>query len=125
MAWTEPKTDWSDDDFFTCEDMNRITGNINHLYPAAALKTDYSTSDILTVDDWNAVISALRTLSAALGVPGEPPETETYSAAFNTAESLLDKLKVRYDIIVLNAVATQYCGQVYASEIPEAYSRGV
>lgn len=125
MAWTEPKTDWSDDDFFTYEDMNRITGNINHLYPAAELKTDYSTSNILTVDDWNSVISSLSTLRAALGVPGELPENETHSAVFNAAESLLNSLKMRYDLIILNAMAAQYCGQVYASEIPEAYSRGV
>lgn len=125
MAWTEPKTDWSDDDFFTHEDMNRITGNINHLYPAAALKTDYGASDILNAGDWNAVVSSLSILRAALGAPGELPENETYSAVFNAAESLLNSLKIRYDLIMLNAAATQYCGQAYASEIPEAYSRGV
>lgn len=125
MAWTEPKTDWSDDDFFTYEDINRITGNINYLYPAAALKSDYSARDILTLDDWNSVITALGILKAALGTGGELPESETSSSVFNTAESLLSALKVRYDLIALNAAATQYCGQAYASETPEAYSRGV
>lgn len=31
MAWIEPKTDWTSDDFFNAEDYNRIIGNITHL----------------------------------------------------------------------------------------------
>lgn len=31
MAWTEPKTSWTEDDYFNVEDYDRITGNITHL----------------------------------------------------------------------------------------------
>lgn len=31
MAWTEPKTNWTKDDFFNIEDYRRITNNIMYL----------------------------------------------------------------------------------------------
>ena len=31
MAWTEPKTNWTKDDFFNIEDYSRITNNIMYL----------------------------------------------------------------------------------------------
>lgn len=31
MAWIEPKTDWTSDDYFNPDDYNRIIGNIIHL----------------------------------------------------------------------------------------------
>ena len=31
MAWTEPKTNWTKDDFFNIEDYRRITSNIMYL----------------------------------------------------------------------------------------------
>lgn len=31
MAWTEPKTNWTEDDFFNVEDYRRITNNIMYL----------------------------------------------------------------------------------------------
>ena len=31
MAWIEPKTNWTSQDFFNIEDYNRIIGNIAYL----------------------------------------------------------------------------------------------
>ena len=31
MAWTEPKTNWTKDDFFNIEDYSRITNNVMYL----------------------------------------------------------------------------------------------
>ena len=131
MAWSDPYVNWSNGNNFTYDDMNRITGNINYLYPAASLPT-YTQNDILTTTDWSNVQTALATLLAASGVAGTIPGNSMTADTMNAVEGLLLEI---YDFLNLKAaqsVATVYCGDnLYASnmgsytDIAENYVRGV
>lgn len=47
MAWTEPKTDWSLNDFFNLSDFNRIKNNLNYLHEESQkIWGDYQIADM-------------------------------------------------------------------------------
>ena len=133
MAWIQPKTDWVQSDHVTHEDLNRIFGNINHL-AGSSLKADYTQDDFLTSANWNALISRLRTLELATRVvteavetrPGALPGTDMTSATFNAAEIYMQALYERLGYMFNQQKAVCYTGDpVYASEVPDTFSRGM
>ena len=92
MAWTEPKTAWTQtDSFLLCPDYERIRGNLLHLQrraaaitekPEYALMKDYTIQDVPLADFFNNVEQNLAALAAAVQTrpeystrtlaPGEP-----------------------------------------------------
>ena len=132
MAWQTPYTTWSNGNRFTYDDMNRIAGNVNYLYPAASLKADYTNNDILTTTQWAALLSALQDLIVTTGLSAEIPGEAMTADTINDIESLTQTL---YDRIGLNnaqAVANIYTGDdLYAAatgqytDVAENYTRGV
>lgn len=131
MAWQEPHMDWANGNMFTYEDMNRIVGNINYLYPSAGL-TEYTQNDILNVTDWAAVLAALSDLIATSGVESSLPGDGMTADTINDIESLLQTLYDRIGLNAAQAVATIYTNDdLYAAEsgayedVVENYSRGV
>lgn len=132
MAWIEPKTDWSNDDRCTYEDLNRIGQNIKELMPSASVRTNYTQADILTKAEWNTIINSLRTLTMALGVNAVLPSFAMTASNFNAAESLIQKFKERLDFIFMQKSANIYLGDdLYSAadgsytEVAENYIRGV
>jgi hypothetical protein len=130
MAWIEPVTNWSNGNRFTYADMNRITGNVNYLYPAANLPT-YTQNDFLTRSGWDALLSALDTLVTATGLDATVPGDAMTGDTMNEVESLILALKERIELRAAQAVATIYAGDgIYtadAGQYPNAenYVRGV
>ena len=72
MAWSTPKTNWASGEFFTYEDYNRITENIEYLYAYCNTNIGYigtpydfdtkTASDYLFDTGYNEVHDALRYL---------------------------------------------------------------
>lgn len=132
MAWQDPVTTWSNGNRFTYNDMNRIAGNVNFLYPSANLKDDYTQNDFLTTTQWSALTSALQDLIVTTGLSAEIPGEAMTADTINDIESLTQDL---YDRIGLNnaqVVANIYTGDdLYAAatgqytDVAENYTRGV
>ena len=128
MAWTTPKTDWAETDFFTYVDANRITGNLNHIYPSADLKDDYDNEEVITVSEWTAVLDALDAIIEETGytIDAEALAPSMIAAAynFNIVESLTQSLSDWIDLLNRQASARIYSGDdLYSSARPENYSR--
>lgn len=131
MAWQEPYVEWANGNMFTYEDMNRIVGNINYLYPSAGLST-YTQNDILGVADWAAVLAALSDLIRTSGLSAVVPGDAMTADTMNDVENLLQDLYDRIGLNAAQAPATIYAGDdLYAAstgsytDIAENYSRGV
>ena len=130
MAWQTPYTSWSNGNMFTYEDMNRITGNINYLYPAANLPT-VTQNDFLTVTLWHSVLGALQTLIFVSGVAADVPGDEMTADTMNDVEDLIQRIADRIELNIAQTVATVYSGDdVRAAEsggytdVTENYVRG-
>ena len=131
MTWTYTYTDWSNGNNFTHEDMNRITGNVNYLYPAASLPT-FTQDDILTTTDWNALVNALSVLLSVSGVGGTVPGDRLTADTINEVEELIQAIYDRINLNNAQDVAEVYAGDdLFASasgsytDIAENYVRGV
>lgn len=130
MAWTYTYTDWSNGNNFTHDDMNRITGNINYLYPSAGLPT-YTQNDILTTTDWTDVTDALSVLISVSGVGGSVPGDTMTADTMNEVEGLIQQIYDRINLNNAQAVANIYAGDdLYTASVGQYstcdnYSRGV
>lgn len=133
MAWTTPKTDWMDDDLFTYADMNRISANVNYLYPDANLKTTWYRNDFLDEDSWAALLAALRYLVNTIQIDSDIITSTTLnSATMNAVEQQLQDLYDETGINNRQHVADIYFGDdlYFANDgqypgIAENYVRGV
>lgn len=133
MAWIQPKTDWVQSDHVTYEDLNRIFGNVNIL-AGSAMKEDFTKNDFLTAQQWDQLISCLRSLELAtrvvavvssvtsVTVPGRDMTAQT----FNDAETLTLALRERIAYMFRQKAAIGYAGDpIYASTVPDNYTRGI
>ena len=80
MAWVTPVTDrTSGTDMMTYEDMNRLSGNVSHLYNYAVGhgytveggdvdKTSWTQNDIITKSNWDSLLSVLSAVRNAAGL---------------------------------------------------------
>lgn len=133
MAWTTPKTDWMDDDLFTYADMNRISANVNYLYPDASLKTNWVRNDFLDEDSWAALLAALRYLVNTIQIDSDIITSTTLnSATMNAVEQQLQDLYDKAGINALQHEADIYVGdKIYVANagqypgVAENYVRGV
>lgn len=117
MAWQEPKTDWSAADHVTHSDMNRITGNLNVVYPAGRLKTDYTQNDIVTETEWQQILTSLQAMMATTGISGELPGTEMTAETFNQLEELTQEIYDQIQFLLDQTKASVYSGDlVYAAD---------
>lgn len=126
MTWVTPVITWSNGNRFTCDDMNRINGNVNFLDSTADLRTDYTTNDFLTVADWNALTSALNKLIAVTGLQATVQGWDGTAETFNGIEGLIQDLYDRIGLVQKQAPATIYSGDdLYVATPVENYVRGL
>jgi hypothetical protein len=126
MRWQDPKTDWTNGEQFSCEEMNRISANINYLNPKAGLKADYTEDDILTQGQWDALQRALASLIIICGISAEVPGDAMNSATINAVEQLTADMKIRVDSIRAQVKANIYPSTAADMIYPgENYARGV
>lgn len=117
MAWQEPKTDWTAADRVTYEDMNRICGNLNVVYPAGNLKTDYTRNDFVSVSDWSSILTSLRTMITVTDLSAKVPGDEMTADTFNQVEELTLEIKTQIQHLLDQTKAAVYSGDtVYAAD---------
>jgi hypothetical protein len=118
MAWITPKTEWSSADRVTSDDMNRICGNLNIVYPAGKLKADYTADDIVTVSEWHEILSSLNTMLSVTGVSGAAPGDEMTNDTFNQVEELTLEIRSALETYFMQTKAASYSGEtVFAGDI--------
>ena len=121
MSWQTPFTTWSNGDRFTYEDMNRITGNINVLYPAANLREDYTQNDILTVSAYESLTDALNTVAQGAGITDTAPGYDGTADTFNQLESMILAVYDRLALNLKQKVANIYTGDGLYSAASGSY----
>lgn len=122
MSWITPVIDWSESDRMTTTDINRIAGNLNYLYPAAALKENYTQNDFITYEEWASIISSLSDLVTVSGLSADVPGFDMDAATFNAVEDLTADLSERIELNTAQAVATAYAGDDLYSAAAGSYT---
>lgn len=64
MAWTTPKTDWNELDFFNYADNNRIVGNLDYLHELAITLFPPFEKEVMTYENSYAAIPYARKFMA-------------------------------------------------------------
>lgn len=126
MAWITPKTDWTELDRCTHEDINRIAGNLNEL-GGTSLKDDYTQDDVVTLAEWQAIVDAVNNLVENEGytTDGTPDMTAT-AYNFNVVESLTKEVSDWIDLKEVQHVADIYANDpIYAGSYDQyEFTRG-
>lgn len=111
MAWITPKTDWSEIDRCTYDDMNRIAGNLNEL-GGTSLKADYTQDDVPTKAEWTLIVTAVNNLVESEGYHTEDvPNMSATALNFNVVEGLTQEI---YDWIELKQ--KQHDAAIYSGD---------
>lgn len=121
MAWQEPNVDWSSGDRFTCDDMNRINGNLNYLVGNDSLKVNYTQNDFLTLSAWKAVTTRVAQLTAAANLETVYIDTRLTAQNIEAIEQATEDVKAYLDLVAENSKYPLYTNQVYAGA---HYARG-
>jgi len=131
MSWIEPKTDWTSEDYFNAEDLNRIENNtlevINFLR-----SIQFDAPDVVTVIDRNIQnveflssinrveqnIEETRKAFLVPNVPGIRPATWTIGRTFDyrDANRLENNLKLMRRYAQLAKEGIVYCGTFVCGE---------
>ncbi len=129
MAWQEPFENWAKGSFVTHEDMNRITGNIKHIFPDYGGKTNWTNNDIISISDWNSIKNALSQLMQTTGYNGDIPGDEMIADTFNLLEANIRGIYERIGLNKLQIDAYVYprsdFAVLYATDPCRNYVRGV
>lgn len=123
MGWTGTKTDWSEADRMSCEELNRIFGNVNYLYPSADLKSDYTQNDFLTSPEWQAFLDALEILKKIELISTLTPSSVIDFNTINQAEELIQELYDKQNLMFKQNVANRYAGDGWY--LDESYAGGI
>lgn len=120
--WRGVKTDWATNDKMTASELNRITENVQYLFPAFQGRTNWTNNDIVTAADIEAILSAVRTLNITSGLLEILPNAAATSAFFNTLEGVMNDLKLRFDLISRQKkIFPRPEGYIYTSQSGEDY----
>lgn len=114
MAWITPKTDWSEIDLCTYEDMNRIAGNLNEL-AGTSLKADYTQDDVVTVEEWSDIVDTVLGLveSEHYYNHDDVPGMDATALNLNIVEGLTQELADWIELKRRQAESAAYAGEGY------------
>lgn len=112
MAWTTPKTDWTEADRCTATDMNRINANVEYLMAHADPTEHYTAYDIVSIENWRSMKNKVIALAAMVGMILEPPDDRATFDNFNRMESIIEQLKQPVDLRYKQRLANRYSGQI-------------
>lgn len=113
MAWQEPDTEWSAGERLTCDDFNRICGNLNYLAGDSALKTDWTDNDFLSLEAWKDVTARVAQLTAAANVDTVLIDTRLTADNIQAMEQSTAAVKAWVDLVAENRKYTLHLNQVY------------
>lgn len=113
--WIEPYTEWSNGSLCGPSDMNRISGNINHLLGTNELIDTYNNNDFVYKSEFEKVVNSINQLLIYTGISYDNlPTMETTADNFNLIESLTLEIKNRMIGKEINSIAVKFAGEVYA-----------
>lgn len=124
MAWLTPKLDWTEDDYYNAEDLNRVENNTFEVAQLLGVnlepvKIDRDYSTIEFNDSLNRVERNIEKISI-LNLPGLKPLKTTWQAGdpfnFRDAIRLETNAAILYPVLIKNRANTRYCGSLICGE---------
>lgn len=130
MPWQTPKTDWTAEDYYNCDDLNRVESNtaylktefenIGYLADTSSIDTSRDMSSITFYDDLNRVENNIKALNDASYEPLGWIAPKTNWETLNTFVAN-DANRIESNLEALNEMLTDivdgfiYCGDAQVS----------
>lgn len=129
MPWTSPKTDWTEDDFYNFDDLDRVeedaefVRNLILMFDAVPVFTIVKNRDITAIDfsdSFNRIESNIEMLGTRYKPTGwvDPKTDWEAGASFDYTDSnrLEKNLSLLYNFYKGNSDKFQYCGYTICGE---------
>ena len=129
MTWQEPKTDWSSEDYYNFEDLNRVESNTKIVaglvklfdrIPDLETNTNRDMSSIEFAESLNRIENNIKILGERRILPGwiSPKMDWEYNQRFSyvDANRLEKNLKLLYEYYKGNSELFKYCGAYTCGE---------
>ena len=129
MTWQEPKTDWSSEDCYNFEDLNRVESNTKIVaglvklfdrIPDLETNTNRDMSSIEFAESLNRIENNIKILGERRILPGwiSPKMDWEYNQRFSyvDANRLEKNLKLLYEYYKGNSELFKYCGAYTCGE---------
>lgn len=129
--WQEPKLNWTEDDYYNAEDLNRVEMNTNEVallikqligldVGLEELVTDRDYKRIEFADSLNRIERNLERLSV-LNLPGIRQLKTNWQTLdpfdYRDATRLETNLSILYGILIKNTTTVNYTGMFYCGEV--------
>ena len=124
MAWITPKLDWTEEDYYNAEDLNRVENNTNEVaqllgVSLEAVKTDRDYSSIEFDNGLNRIERNLEKVSI-LNLPGIKALKTNWQAGdifnYRDAIRLETNPAIIYPVLLKNRANMRYCGSYICGE---------
>lgn len=115
MAWTTPKTNWSEGDMATTEDMNRIFNNAEWLDSHEDYPHVFVENDIVQLADWSAMKDKVIAIAELEQLIYSTPDNRASFDNFNNVEDILARAKAQNDARWNMYKYNHYAGQGFRS----------
>lgn len=124
MAWLEPKTDWTIDDYYNFEDLNRVENNINEIkdlinsYSAISALTSITSRNMTRIEFFDSLNRIESNVLALKNATYQPlgwivPKIDWASLKpfdYSDANRLESNLLALYGLVNKTKDYLQYCG---------------
>jgi len=129
-VWQTPKLDWSEDDFYNAEDLNRVEGNtaataellrtlLGIKVALESVVTDRDYTSIEFADSLNRIERNIRRLSV-INIPGLKAQKTNWlpgdAFSYKDAIRLEKNVAILYPILNANLASIKYCGTFACGE---------
>jgi hypothetical protein len=135
MPWMEPKTDWTPNDTYNADDLNRVENNtaevaaflesIQYKVPPLTVVTNRDNKSIDFISSINRVENNIEQLKDAFiappGYQGKKTWTVKKGFSYKDANRLENNLKLIYEWAHLAKENFKYCGTFYCGEDGDIY----
>lgn len=135
MPWMEPKTDWTPNDTYNFDDLNRVENNtadvaaflesIQYKVPPLTVVTNRDKKSIDFISSINRVESNIEALKDAFIIPPGYQGKKTWAVGmgfdYRDANRLERNLQLLYEWAHLAKENLKYCGTFYCGEDGDIY----
>jgi hypothetical protein len=135
MAWITPKTDWTANDYYNADDLNRVENNtaevaaylasIHYQVPVITVILDRGNTDIDFISSINRVEGNIETLKNFFIAPPGYQAKKTWAVGigfdYRDANRLENNLKLLYEWAQLAGMNQIFCGTFMCGEDGEIY----
>lgn len=124
MAWSEPKTNWSESDFATVVDMNRIFQNAEWLDSHEDYEHIFVENDIVQLAEWSAMKDKVIAIAELEQLIYNTPDNRASADNFNNVEDILKRAKRQNDARWNMYKYNHYAGQGFSASNYQIYCGG-